>query len=267
MNRLALTSNFLIVSFFVFVIAYLWASYIVSGFLITFMVAFLITCLVNFCWLLLVGRNRKRNNLTKAERDHMNSVLLQFQFLTMSQSLAVVHNAISKKYDSGPEGGKIEIHLSQDMISVKDLNIFCVFHKNVTRQEIIDCINKTDDGKRTVVFGEFTPDLYAFFGALKLDVVLLNGEDLYVRLLKPVEIYPNLAVTTKSKSKLTMAALRTMTFSRRKVKSYILVGIIVLLTSLIVRPTILYVIIATILFSFAIISWLRPMQKNDNIFS
>ena len=56
--------------------------------------------------------------------------------------------------------------------------------------------------------------------------------------------------------------LKRLVFQRRKVKNYIFLGVIILLMSFIVRFNIFYIIFATIMFSFALIS-LFAVQSTD----
>jgi len=277
MNRFAVTSNFLIISFLTFIIAFLWASYIFTGFFMTVTIAFLITCLVDFSWLLLASRKKRARNLTRAETEHMRDMTLQFQFMSQVATMAIVVKAIKekldhKKIDFEPDENieqcePVEIKILCDKIVVEDYNVFAMFHKKVTRADIIDCINRTTDGMKTVIFGEVSADDIAFFNVVKINVLFYSSEDVYINLLKPTGIFPELAVQYKTKSRLTFATFRTLAFSRKKTKSYILLGIVVLLTSFIVRPTIFYIVMATILFSFGIISMLRPVRKHDTLFS
>jgi len=270
MNRIAISANFLIISFFVFIISYLWASYLLSGFFITFLVAFLVTSVISSAWLFFIHRKNKINNLTKTEIEHMKNVIIQLQFMSQAQSLTLIAQALQKKYSdeikTNKSNDKITINVFQDKISTNEINIFPLFHKNLNRQDVIDCINKTEDGKKSIIIGEIPIEVIAFFNSLQLNVVFISMEDIYINLLKQVEIYPAISIIPKTKSRLNFATFKMLAFSRRKTKSYIIVGIIILLTSLIVRPTLLYIIIATLLFSFAIISWLRPQNKSSTLF-
>jgi len=59
-----------------------------------------------------------------------------------------------------------------------------------------------------------------------------------------------------------LVALRRLVFQRRKIRNYIFLGIIILGMSFIVRFNIFYIIFATIMFSFALISTFAVESKH-----
>lgn len=247
--RIATLSSLIIRSFFIFIIAYLWLSFYIRDFFLSFIISFLIACVLNYVFLFFEGRKRKRKRLSSEAEKHMRTITLQLRFMTEGQSTDLINRAIKAK-----KNGE-----SDEVFNC--LEIFCMFHKDVRPQDVIDCLNKTPAGKKTVILSNaFAPDVTGFFDNLKLEIEFMDAFEVYTELLEPTKIFPKVTIEQKSKSRITIAALRARAFSRKKVKSYVLIGIVVLLTSLIVRPTIFYMIASTIIFTLAIISFFRPTR-------
>jgi len=241
MNRFAITANMVVRCFLVFIIAFLWASYLFRGLFLTFVVAFLITALCNFLWMFFINRRKQQRTQTRAERDHMMAVILQLQFLTPDECV--------KLFDS---------------VQRDDIVLFPFFHRDITRQDIITAIRATPHGKKTVVMAmDFPPHLRAFFESLQIDLCMLTAEDAYKSILKPAGSIPPLTVTQRSRARMTVQTLRNDALTRRKARGYVMIGVIIMLTSIIVRPTLFYVIFGTVVFGLALVSYLRPVSKND----
>ena len=251
MRRFAFVSDILIRSFFIFLIAYLWASFYIRGFALSFIAAFLVTCLVNAGIMFVQNKRQTRKTRTRERVEHMQKIALQFKFLTPAQSLALVEEGIDI--------------LGKD---ISGQSIHTYLHKPVTEADIIEAIYKTSTGKKTVVIAQdFPPELKVFFAGLKIDLELVNFEVLYDELLDKTQTFPPITIEKSENKKLRWREIHRLFFNRRKAKSFLVVGIFILLTSFIVRPSLYYIIIATIVFGIAIIGFFLPNQNKSNIFN
>ena len=267
MNRFAITTSMIIRCFFIFIIAYLWATFLFPGFIMTFVFAFLVMCLANFFIMAFQSRKLKKKHLTRAEQEHMQSVLLQLKFLKPAEALVLFKKALEKKLcdtSDDPSGGLA--WGGNNMIETQNFCFFPMFHKVPTDEDIIAALHKTPEGKKTVVGAiDFPPAVLGFFAGLKLDVVLMDGGEVFNQLLLPTETYPEVRVEKRSRAKITRAALRQMFLNPKKTRSFVFIGIIIMLTSLIVRPTIYYVIVATVVFGLALAGRLQHSTSGDNL--
>ena len=271
MTRLAILSNFLVRSFFVFLIAYLWASYFFPGFWFTFLVAFLITCLVNWAWMLFTYRKKRNKDKRTASQEHQNKVMLQLKFMQQKDVIELFYNALKSKYPPEPEqdgSGKKSLAIlnANDRIIFYDkyLDFSPLFHKEVTIEDVIECIHKTSKTHKTVVAAwEYPPHVKQFFESLDLDLVLMDGGQVYSEILEPAKVFPELVIQQKKSTRLTLRQLRDTVFARRKVKGYVFVGVIILITSIIIRPTLYYVLFSTLVFGMALGSFFRPTKKTS----
>jgi len=257
--RLARLSNFLIGGFFVFIIVYLWMSFYFQGFFVNFFVAFGITTVI--CWVIYFIASKKKNKraISKAEADFVNTVFLQFKFMPREKLMEYFGKLLKVKMPDA------KFRRSYDRISADDFCFFPVFDTIATVDVIIDKINKTLKGKRTIVATDFIPqEVVDFFGKLDVDVVILSREKLWEDVILPSKIYPEIKIEQKKSVRTSLKVLVSQMFARRKVRGYVMVGVVIMLTSFIVRPTLFYVIIGTVVFSFALISFFRPAFSSSS---
>ena len=269
MFRIAPIANFLIRSFFIFLIVYLWASYFISSFFITFLVALLVTLVANYAWMFWVYRRRRAKNQTKAQIDNMNKVMLQFKFMTQATTISFFAQVFNS---TQPEEQTYKVNVYSNKITIEKndtiYNFFPLFHTNPTKEQVIECLNNCNPGEKCVVAAyQLDAEVTAFFQALDIDIVLMPGERIYQELLEPTEIFPKILIQEKKSIRLSFKRLGAIMFARKKVKSYIFVGIIILFTSMIIRPTIYYIVMATLIFGLALISFLRgSLPSKEKVF-
>lgn len=249
--------------FIVFIIAYLWLSFYIRNLFLVFLLSFAIAFFVNYIFGLFQRRKNIRNRLNRDQQNHMRQIVLQLKFLSLREAIALLSTAFLKLY---PDAEKNKILQKKLVLQNNDkkLNIFPMFDKEPTTADIIAAINQTAKDHTTVIAANFFhPSITSFVSALDKNVRLMTAEDVYTQILSPSQVFPEIAVQFKSKKRLTFEQLKKMMFSRAKVRPYITIGIVILLTSLIVRFNFYYIIIATILFSFALISLFKPQENVD----
>jgi len=242
MRRIPFFADLLLRSFFIFLLAFLWASFTTRSFVLSFLIAFLITALVNGLIYFLQSRRKTKRTRSRERIDHMNTIALQFKFMQPHQSTALIKSALPK-----PE------HES----SVPD-EYYSLLHKDIVGvEDIIARINQTKTGRKTIIVAnEFGRGVREFFDALRLDVELMSFEKLYDEILEPAGVMPAITIEKKNKSRMRLQHLREMFLNRRRAKSFAFVGVFILLSSFIVRPTLYYVIVASIVFGLALASLL-----------
>jgi len=236
MKYFSTISNLLIQSFFIFIITYLWLSFIVTGFFLTFLLSFMATVVINYLITLIVVKKRKRVALSKTERDHMSQAALSLKFMSQAESLEFLR--------------KLDLDIS---------NHFSFFHKEVTTHDIVDCIRKSGERRAVIIADEFHPHIKTFFSVIDVDVEFIDFEKFYNDFLKTKDVWPSKIIATKSRSKITWIHLRNMIFQKQKARGYVLVGFVILATSFIVTFSIYYIIFATMLFGLALASKLATM--------
>ena len=247
--NLATITNFLTRSFFIFVIAFLWVSFYVRDFIVQFLISSIITVIANYLISFLLSKRLKRKITTREHLQHMQKTILQLKFMTPTEVQKLFRAALADK---------------------ENIKIHSLFHKTPTEEDIIKIIKKnksTDTTSKIYIAAEtFTPQLLLFTRTLNLNIVLLNGEQVYNQILNPKQIYPKTIIEPNKKAKVTMRELREMMFARNKTKPYIITAMIILVTSFIVSFSIYYIIVATLIFGMSLASHLSPFGRQKNLF-
>ena len=261
--KIAGAANLVVRSFFVFIIAYLWTSYYLRGFVLAFLVATVITVAVNYAVTFFVNRRTQTKTMTKQRMEHIGEVTLQLKFMTKTQAIALLKAALCEKYNCVASTKKLIVQTDD-----KVLELFPFFHKGiVTESDIIECIKtKGQDSRVLIVAESFPPSVAMFVRSLKADIRLLDGISVYNQILAPREIFPKILVEMKKPSKLSLRELKDLAFSRARTKTYVVTAIVILISSLIVRFSIYYIIVATIVFGLALSSHFTPIGQNKNFF-
>jgi len=233
--NLSSVSNLLARSFLVFIVAWLWASFYIRGFVLILLTSTAITLAVNFLFSLLSKRRNTTRSVSKQQRAHAAQVILQLKFMTQTQVHTLFKKALPK-------------------LSIKSL-----FHTTPTEHDIIKCVKAAHSGKVIIAAETFPPVVAAFARNLDANIILLDAEAVYAQVLSPAETFPEIKIQTKKATpKRTLVEIKRMVLGRHRTKSYIITGAIILVSSLIVRLHIYYIIFATIVFALAISSYFSP---------
>jgi len=265
--KLASLSNLIARSFIVFIISYLWLTFYIRSLLTVFLLAFGIMLAVNLLFRFFARKRNARAVLNKQQREHVAQIALQLKFQGRTKTLKLLREALDKT-----NMGYRNVTATQRKLVIqnadKKVNLFPLFNVEPTIKDIIECLKSTNKGAETYICAtNFSPEVIGFANSLDASVTLMDVASVYTEILLPAETYPEVVIEMKSKAKLTWSQLRCMVFNRRKVKTYVFLGFIILATSFIVRFNIYYIVVATILFSFALLSMFVLPSKRDNLFA
>ena len=250
--------NIIVRSFFIFLIAFLWTSYLFSGFVLAFLVAFLITLLINCVMGIFQSRRNEKQKLSRKEQSERSLYIMQLAFLTLEESLALLASAFEKK-DMVVTKRKAFIALSSGD------KLFPFFHRELTIECVVGAMRATQ-GRVIIMANQIPMQVRAWIHSLDADVIALNAQEVYDQILRPADVMPRIFFNPKSRAKLNMAAFKEMMLNKGRTRSYIMIGIVILFTSLLVRFPLYYIIFATALFGLATVSYFIP-EKTGRIFS
>ncbi|MCL2229075.1 MAG: hypothetical protein FWC00_04585 [Firmicutes bacterium] len=256
-------------SFIVFMLAYLWLSFYVANIVLVFIISFFITAAVNTLFYILKIRRSARAKVTREEKKHINQIMLQFRFQAQAKTLNLMKTAfqiLGRQVVSTQKKLKFYRAVDEHEENPTLCNMFLLFQINPTVDDVVKCISATNKGAITYIASEsFHPSVIAYVASLDKQVVLMDGTDVYKQLLEPAQIFPDFTVHYKTRQRLQLNELKRVMFMRTKSKSYIFLGVIILATSFIVRFNIYYIIIASVLFLFALLSLFALPSKDARI--
>lgn len=215
------------------------------NFFMSFLSAFLITVLVNCLVMMLQSRKAVRVRQTKKDREEQALRMLQMRFLTQEESERLLQEALKTL------GSQATVH--------------SFFHTEPTVGEVARIMRQARGKKTIIAAGAFPPQVHQFVNTIDTEVVLLDDEATYTKILKPANLFPEILFRPKSKARLTRAALKHMFINRARTRGYVFIGIIILLTSMIVSFPLYYIIFATVLFGLAIVSRVQGVSDSKLI--
>jgi hypothetical protein len=125
------------------------------------------------------------------------------------------------------------------------INLFPLFKAEPKTSDLEACVSATDREANTYIAAK------SFSPAVKKSAKSKNITLLQFR----------------SRAHMMFTMLKFVTFQRKKVRSYIFMGIIILATSFLVRFNIYYIVIATVMFSFALLSLFALPLNRGNTFT
>lgn len=101
----------------------------------------------------------------------------------------------------------------------------------------------------------YTSEALALASQIKeFEMVLLNENDIYIKLMQPLNKYPKTSITFKTNKKLQTKEYLYLAFNKKQSSKYFFGGVITLFFSLFTFFKIYYLVMSTILFVFAIYS-------------
>ncbi len=135
----------------------------------------------------------------------------------------------------------------------KFLNIYNKLKKEKSNEIIIICKGINDK------------QVFSICQNFKEKFVILDQYQAYQKIYKPNQTYPEIEVKCKNEKKMVFKDFVSYSFNKNRTKGYLFSAFVLILSSLFVRATIYYCIIASILVVFALVSQFNPYfnKKND----
>ena len=135
----------------------------------------------------------------------------------------------------------------------KFLNIYNKLKKEKSNEIIIICKEINDK------------QVFSICQNFKEKFVILDQYQTYQKIYKPNQTYPEIEVKCKNEKKMVFKDFVSYSFNKNRTKGYLFSAFVLILSSLFVRATIYYCIIASILVVFALVSQFNPYfnKKND----
>lgn len=260
MNKIPSIANTAVRCFFIFIIAYLWLSYVVNNWLIVIVLSALIAFAVNGVIVIFTRRRNSANKQTKEQAEHMRKTVLQLKFLKPQQILTLFKTALCQKGTCTLTTRKLTIKKD----TAPQIELFTLFHKDPTVADIIECLNAANKkGVVSIASEKFNPHVTAFVASLKTDIKLLDGAYVYREILSPSKTFPEISIETKTNARRTFAQLKKTMLSPERTKGYMLTALVIFATSFLVKFSLFYIIVATAVFTLSIISHFGPRETQS----
>lgn len=245
----------------IFLAVFVWIRFFVSNLtlalLYTSLIAIIIEVLINF----LLSRKLAKKTLKKNECLKIEKY---FQSLILSSKKEVVdffYSLAKKRFQAKKLSSFVSvIHDEGSTI------LFPIFkYSLLEKQDIVEIISKTKDlKKKKVVVCCYEANKKACEFAKKFsefDILVLEKEDVYLKLFVEYDCFPNVSQEVVVSKKTDWKTFLDIVFSRDKTKGYFFSSLVVLFSSLIVRQSVYYVVMSSILLALALVSFILPLYR------
>lgn len=241
---------------------FIWVYYYNRNLIISLLISFAISLVVDFFIGLFVKRKNAHANLKLEEKRKIEEFSTQFLFSTTFQNINYFYELFNN-----PNAKKTKTYFVINNTTFVPYYIkptLCeedVYHlfKSInlkTKNLVVLCKSVTDGG------------LTLAKSINNFNFIILNETEVYFKFLKPLNaLIPNVA-TFKKQSKLKFKELLKLALNKQSAKGYFSSAFIILLSSIFVRFKIYYIVFAFILFILCFLSYFNVWfntKQNDSL--
>lgn len=176
---------------------------------------------------------------------------------TSSTPLNFFYELAKTKHKAVKKGKYILIEHEEDIVALIPILSFSPLQSD-DLLPFISLAKKNNWKKIVVVCGEVDRNTNSFAKNFDIEILLLDKYNSYSNLYKPYDFFPTITMKYKKDKKLAFKDLIAYSFNRGRTKGYLFSAFILFLSSLLIRPSIYYCIVASILLLFALISYTNP---------
>ena len=244
--------DFIFKNVVVFFIAFVWIRFYVRDLYLTLFLTTVVTVLFGVIITLKNQKSFETKTLSNEENKQIHLFSNEFLFSDHNTNLNFFNKLAKQKHTSKIEGifiktkGNILIYpyyKKRKLNSDDFTNIFIKAKQLNPDKLIITC----KEAEQEVL--NLTNQIALF------KIIVLNEKETYFKLLKAYETYPEITNKMVDEQKLTFQQLIEVAFNKNRTKGYFISGIILLFASLIIRYNLYYIIISSLMLTFALFSY------------
>lgn len=261
MTKLSRVFDFVLSRFIILSLAFIWIRYYVSSAWLSLLYALAATAAISLLSALVFGKSRRRKRLNAEEAKAVEHTMTQFIFSSKEKNLNFFYNILKAQYHTVimpecliVENGSTKIlvftFFSHNKMGLEDFTKAYVAASKYAADKII------------YFTGGFTPSVADTAARIEdVKVTVLDARETYA-FLKEYDTFPESAVSlAKPKKRSAFRGLLSAAFSRRNVKGYLFGAAVMLAGSFFVGYNIYYLVSASVLLAFGLISLFRPQKR------
>ena len=239
----------------IFLLVFIWIRFYQNNLLLSVLYSAILAIICDLCLEFLLRKKQTKDLLKKEEILDAKNYAYHFLLNDKSVSLAFFekilnkHFAIHKKsnylwWDSENEVTVFYPCFNTDVVKIRDvISIYNSIKGIPSPTKIIICATIFDQS--TVTFAKSSP----------INFLLFDQFDTYEKLMKPNNLFPSNTQKLEEKKQSNWQNIAEYAFNRKRTKTWLFSGLLLIFSSLFVRVSIYYLIISSILIIFAIISF------------
>lgn len=239
----------------IFFIVLIWARYFISSLWLSLLVSGIVTTIIELLIRFLQNKTNTAKNLKLQEKEDAENMFLSL--CTSSTPLNFFYELAKTKHKAIKKGKYILIEHEEDIVALIPILSFSPLQSD-DLLPFISLAKKNNWKKIVVVCGEVDRNTNSFAKNFDIEILLLDKYNSYSNLYKPYDFFPTITMKYKKDKKLAFKDLIAYSFNRGRTKGYLFSAFILFLSSLLIRPSLYYCIVASILLLFALISYTNP---------
>lgn len=239
----------------IFFIVLIWARYFISSLWLSLLVSGIVTTIIELLIRFLQNKTNTAKNLKLQEKEDAENIFLSL--CTSSTPLNFFYELAKTKHKAIKKSKYILIEHDEDIVALIPVLSFSPLQSD-DLLPFISLAKKNNWKKIVVVCGEVDRNTNSFAKNFDIEILLLDKYNSYSNLYKPYDFFPTITMKYKKDKKLAFKDLVAYSFNRGRTKGYLFSAFILFLSSLLIRPSIYYCIIASLLLLFALISYTNP---------
>lgn len=245
----------------IYFIVFIWIRYYSQDIHFSIWITALITFFAEIIFRIITGKKQSKIKLKEEELKKIELYNNTFTFNDDKYTLNFFYELAKTKHTAQK---KKEFILIEHQTGEKIILFPYYTLRPFSADDLIFVINKTKNteaDKLVLCVSSVAKDAIKISGMMQKKILILEKEDVYIKLLKQYQYFPNekdlfvLRETQKSKIK----QLLKYSINKKRSKGYFISSLILMLSSLIVPYNIYYLTFSTLLLLLSLISLLSPL--------
>lgn len=264
MTKLKLSTiiDYTLSSIFLFLVFFCWIRFYTKNLISSTICAVLITTLIIILYTKLKRKKNEKQNITKQDKKNADFASLQLSFMTNTQVINYFKAILKTNYQISVYENFI---IMDENTTNATLFIPMFFKESVSKTDIsnIFALAKQFNCNKTIISAnKFDNEAVVLSTKINnLQIFLWDHLNTYNNIIKNNKLPPKVVDT--SVEKLTFKQIVMYALSRKRIKNYVLFGIILILSSFFVYHKIYYLISGSILLILCIVIMFLPQKQNN----
>ena len=248
----------------IFLACFVWCRYFIDNLWISLVATIFLTIIIDLTINFVKNKRQKKKNTYKEEDEKIQQYINTFIFSEDNFSVNFFYELAKIKHQAQKKNKYIEV-----VNTNKKIILFPYFiYRDFNSDDLVLVYNKTKkemSSRLIICTNTIDNNAIKLAQKLPLDVYILDGNQVYEKLLKKYNYFPYLT-KLKSETKIGFKEILSYALNKKRTKGYFIASVILLLSSFFVPYKIYYVVMATLLLILSLVSFSNPKyNKIENI--
>lgn len=244
----------------IFFIYFVWVRYFFDSLLIAILITSFLTLTTDYILKIFQDKRQLKLKLKEEELKQIETYNNTFVFNDDKYAVDFFYKLAKTKHNATKKKDYVLIEHSNG----EKIALFPFFtYRKFSTDDLIFVFNKVKSSsisRLVICVSELEPDAQKFASLLSVETIILNKSQVYLKLLKEYNCFPEEKNTIAIKPAQENKIKKILAFSlnRKRTKAYFFSSLVLLVSSLIIRHNIYYIIMASILLLLSLASFISP---------